>query len=142
MNFYRDKYVFTEVICSKLIDLCLANEIIYLQLFGSYTREKNTGNYRDIDMLIMFNSCTEIKDIEAITFELSNILGHKADVSPMDYLSNGFKSSVINAKYVIYKNELFDNLICSEIEKILHWYEIEGRREQLLLDESLEEFEL
>ena len=142
MNFYRDAYIFTDETSSKLIDLCLANEIIYLQLFGSYTKEKATGNFRDIDLLIMFKDNSNLKDIEKLTLEFSNILNYKSDISPMDYLSSLFKSSILDSKYVIYKNELFDELICNSIERVLHWYEIEGRRELRLLDESLEGFEI
>lgn len=142
MKLYRDEYIFTDDTVSKLINLCLINEIIYLQLFGSYTKEKATGNFRDIDLLIMFKDTSELKDIEKLTAEFSKLLKHKADISPMDYLSNQFKSSILNSKYVIYRNELFDDLICGSIEKVLHWYEVEGRRNLILIDESLEAFEI
>lgn len=142
MELYKDEYVFTDNFISKLIDLCLKHEIIYLQLFGSYTKEKASGNFRDIDFLIMFKTNSDLKDIEKLNIEFSNVLNHKADTSPIDYLSNYFKSSVLNSKYIIYKDELFDDVICSSIEKVLRWYETEGRREILLLDESLEEFKI
>jgi predicted nucleotidyltransferase len=142
MEFYKDQYVFTADTISKLIDFCLLNDIIYLQLFGSYTKEKATGRFRDIDLLIMFNTDSKSKDMEKINLELSNLLKYKADVSPMDYLSMQFKSSILDSKCVIYKNELYDNTLCENIEKVLRWYEPEGRRELKFLDESLEAFEL
>lgn len=142
MILYSDEYLFTDNIIAKLIELCSLHEIIYLQLFGSYTKEKSTGNFRDVDFLIMFKDNSNFKDIEKLNNEFSSILNHKADISPMDYLSNQFKSSILSSKYVIYRNELFDDVICNSIESVLHWYETEGRRELLLLEESLEEFEL
>lgn len=142
MKLYKDEYLFTDNVISKLVALCSLHEIIYLQLFGSYIKEKSSGNFRDVDLLIMFKDSSDLKDIEKLNIEFSNILNRKADISPMDYLSNQFKSSILSSKYVIYRNELFDDVICNSIEGILHWYEIQGRRELLLLDESLEEFEL
>jgi predicted nucleotidyltransferase len=142
MKLYKDTYYLTDEIVSQLIDLCSLHDIIYLQLFGSYTKEKASGKFRDIDLLIMFKDNSNLKDIEKLNIEFSTILKYQADISPIDFLSNSFKSSILSSKYVIYKDENFDHIICSSIETILHWYETEGRRELLLLDESLEAFEI
>lgn len=48
MNLYKDTYVFNDNVVSELISLCNEADIVYLQVFGSYTKEKSTGLFRDI----------------------------------------------------------------------------------------------
>jgi len=81
---------------------CLQNHIRKLALFGSVLGEDFTDD-SDIDILVEFEPGTKVGlRFFAIEEELSRIFGRKVDLNTPGFLSEHFRSEVVNKALFLY----------------------------------------
>jgi len=74
----RDKII-DKINESELLDGCRKNDIIFLGIFGSYSRGEQKEK-SDIDILVKFSRRKSLLDLVRIERRLSEILGVKVDL--------------------------------------------------------------
>jgi predicted nucleotidyltransferase len=87
----------------RVIDFCKRNFIRKLSFFGSILRE-DFGNESDIDVLVEFEPgrVPGLIRLAGMEIELSEILGHKADLRTPEDLSRYFRQEVLDSAEVVY----------------------------------------
>ncbi|MCP4105264.1 MAG: nucleotidyltransferase family protein [Desulfobacteraceae bacterium] len=82
---------------NKLFTICRKNDVVFLGLFGSYSRDEATDE-SDIDLLARFSKRKSLPDLVRIERELSEILEKKVDLlteaSISPYLAERIKKEV------------------------------------------------
>ncbi|WP_231856917.1 type VII toxin-antitoxin system MntA family adenylyltransferase antitoxin [Methanococcus maripaludis] len=95
----------TSILTDKRIhELCERENIVYLGLFGSYSRGEETKD-SDIDFLVKFSGNKSLFKIIKISKELSKIFGKKVDLVTENSLSKYIKKDVLKDIEVIYNVE-------------------------------------
>uniref|UniRef100_A9A7V8 protein adenylyltransferase n=1 Tax=Methanococcus maripaludis (strain C6 / ATCC BAA-1332) TaxID=444158 RepID=A9A7V8_METM6 len=95
----------TSILNDKRIqELCERENIVYLGLFGSYSRGEETKD-SDIDFLVKFSGNKSLFKIIKISQELSKIFGKKVDLVTENSLSKYIKKDVLKDIEVIYNVE-------------------------------------
>ncbi|ABO34938.1 DNA polymerase, beta domain protein region [Methanococcus maripaludis C5] len=95
----------TSILNDKRIqELCERENIVYLGLFGSYSRGEETKD-SDIDFLVKFSGNKSLFKIIKISKELSKIFGKKVDLVTENSLSKYIKKDVLKDIEVIYNVE-------------------------------------
>jgi len=81
----------------KLLTICRKNDVIFLGLFGSYSRDEATDE-SDIDLLARFSKRKSLPDLVRIERELSELFEKKVDLlteaSISPYLKDRIKKEV------------------------------------------------
>src|SRR5438045_3003699 len=92
----------TDLFGVSLDDICEANDIEYLGLFGSYAR----GDFRpdsDVDLLVRFTKPIGFFKLVRVEEEISNRLG-----KPVDLLTEGAISRFIKDRVLAQVRTLYD----------------------------------
>jgi hypothetical protein len=63
----------------RLVALCKKNDIVFLGVFGSYSRGEQKER-SDIDVLVRFSKRKSLLDLVRIERQLSEVLGRKVDL--------------------------------------------------------------
>jgi len=74
----RDKAIL-KINESELLDACKENDIIFLGVFGSYSRGEQKEK-SDVDVLVKFSRRKSLLDLVRIERRLSEIMGVKVDL--------------------------------------------------------------
>ncbi|MGA2384963.1 MAG: nucleotidyltransferase family protein [Candidatus Bathyarchaeia archaeon] len=88
----------------KLSEICKANDIVFLAVFGSYVRgEQHRGS--DVDIAIEFDQCKEksLLDLIHIEYELSRVFKRKVDLGIFSSLHPYVIDDVKKEMRVIYE---------------------------------------
>jgi len=86
-----------------IAEFCRKHHIRKLAFFGSVLRE-DFGPESDVDVLIEFEPghCVGLIRFAGIERELTQILGHKADLSTAGFLSPYFRDEILAQAEVLY----------------------------------------
>lgn len=84
-------------------DFCRRHQIRMLSLFGSVLRD-DFGAESDVDVLVQFepDAVVGFMDMAEMEFELSEFLGHKADLRTPAELSRYFRQKVLDTMETLY----------------------------------------
>lgn len=63
----------------KIAEVCRANDIVFLAIFGSYISGE-LGNDSDIDLLVRFSKSKSLLELVKLEREFSELFGRKADL--------------------------------------------------------------
>ena len=88
---------------SRLIELCRANDVTYLAIFGSAARGDLTAR-SDVDVLIRFlEGCSKtLFDLIGVEDHLRKIFHRKVDLLTVNGLSPHLKNDILSSCKVIY----------------------------------------
>jgi len=85
-----------------IADFCKRHHVRRLALFGSVLREDFRPT-SDVDVLVEFEpGCVPGLDFISMEMELSELLGHKVDLSTPNFLSAYFRDRVLAEAEVLY----------------------------------------
>ena len=84
--------------------ICLANDVSFLALFGSFVNG-NPTHKSDVDLLVKFNRMQDrsLLDLIRTEREMGRVLKRKVDLVTADGISPYFKNDVVKTMRVIYK---------------------------------------
>jgi len=88
----------------KLTEICQANDLVFLAIFGSFVKGKQTKN-SDIDIAIEFdkNKPKSLFDLVHLEYELEKIFKRKVDVGIFSSISPYIIDEVKKEMKVIYE---------------------------------------
>jgi predicted nucleotidyltransferase len=86
----------------RLITVCRKNDVIFLGLFGSHSRNEATDE-SDIDLLAKFSKRKSLPDLVRIEREFSEILDRKVDLLTEGSISPYLTERVKKEVQVIYE---------------------------------------
>jgi len=88
----------------KLTEICQANDLVFLAIFGSFVKRKQTKN-SDIDIAIEFdkNKPKSLFDLVHLEYELEKIFKRKVDVGIFSSISPYIINEVKKEMKVIYE---------------------------------------
>jgi predicted nucleotidyltransferase len=88
----------------KLTEICQANDLVFLAIFGSFVKGKQTKN-SDIDIAIEFdkNKPKSLFDLVHLEYELEKIFKRKVDVGIFSSISPYIINEVKKEMKVIYE---------------------------------------
>jgi predicted nucleotidyltransferase len=88
----------------KLTEICQANDLVFLAIFGSFVKGKQTKN-SDIDIAIEFdkNKPKSLFDLVHLEYELKKIFKRKVDVGIFSSISPYIINEVKKEMKVIYE---------------------------------------
>ncbi len=91
-------------IIEKIQNLCEANGITFMALFGSFVRKQQKGR-SDLDVLIKFdaNQTKSLIDLIHAESEMQKIFHRKVDLLTMDSLSPYLKNDILHSMKVVYE---------------------------------------
>jgi uncharacterized protein len=87
---------------SRLIDLCRANAVTSVGVFGSMARGQSTPQ-SDIDLLVEFDGRKSLLDLIRLERELSSALGRKVDLLTKDAISPYLRERILGEVQTIYE---------------------------------------
>jgi uncharacterized protein len=86
----------------KLIDVCRANAVVSVGVFGSTARGQSTPQ-SDIDLLVEFGERKSLLDSVRLERELSTTLGRKVDLLTRDAISPYLRERILGEVQTIYE---------------------------------------
>jgi hypothetical protein len=88
----------------KLQSICEKNDVVFLGLFGSFVKGKQTKK-SDIDMIVKFDKSKKksLLDLIHTESELKKILRRKVDLLTPESLSPYLKENILKSTRVIYE---------------------------------------
>ena len=88
---------------NRISEFCHANHIVKLALFGSVLRD-DFGPDSDVDVLVEFEAdhVPGLLGMARLERELTEILGHKADLRTAEDLSRYFRDDVVSHAEIQY----------------------------------------
>jgi predicted nucleotidyltransferase len=88
----------------KLTQICKGNDVVFLAIFGSYARKKQTKR-SDIDLAIRFRQGAEksLFDIVELEDRFKTLFGRKVDLGELDSISRYIIDYVKKEMKVIYE---------------------------------------
>ena len=93
-----DTYPFNT---KKLVEICRANDISMVGVFGSMARGDNTSK-SDIDLVVKFAKRTGFFALVRLERELSDALGRKVDLLTENAISPYLREEILGNLQVIY----------------------------------------
>ena len=87
---------------SEIEKICQQNDIGYLGVFGSITRNEATDN-SDVDLLVRFNQPKSLFDLMDIEDQFSKVLHKKIDLVTERALSKYIKPNIIKDLKTVYE---------------------------------------
>jgi len=86
----------------KLIDVCRANSVASVGVFGSMARGQSTPQ-SDIDLLVEFGDRKSLLDLVRLKRELSATLGRNVDLLTKDAISPYLRERILGEVRTIYE---------------------------------------
>jgi predicted nucleotidyltransferase len=86
----------------KLIDICRANDVAMVGLFGSLSRGEGDDN-SDIDLMVRFSKRKSLLSLVKIEREISTALGRKVDLLTEAAISPYLKDRILKELMVLYE---------------------------------------
>jgi predicted nucleotidyltransferase len=86
---------------AELKQLCKNEGIVFLALFGSFSRGENNEN-SDIDLFVRFSENKSLFEIIALTHKLSELLGRNVDLLTENSISSYLKETIFKEMEEIY----------------------------------------
>ncbi len=87
---------------AKLIDVCRANAVASIGVFGSMARGQSTPQ-SDIDLLVEFGERKSLLDLVRLERELSATLGRKVDLLTKNAISPYLREKILGEVRTIYE---------------------------------------
>ena len=86
----------------KLIDVCRANAVASVGVFGSMARGQSTPQ-SDVDLLVEFGERKSLLDLAKLERELSAAIGRKVDLLTKDAISPYLRERILGEVRTIYE---------------------------------------
>ncbi len=86
----------------KLIDICRANDVAMVGLFGSLSRGEGDDN-SDVDLMVRFSKRKSLLSLVKIEREISTALGRKVDLLTEAAISPYLKDRIMKELMVLYE---------------------------------------
>jgi hypothetical protein len=86
---------------AKLIDVCRANAVASVGVFGSMARDESTPQ-SDVDLLVEFCERKSLLDLVRLERELSATLGRKVDLLTKNSISPYLREKILGEVQTIY----------------------------------------
>ncbi len=86
---------------SRVVDICRANAVTSLGVFGSMARGEATAE-SDIDLLVEFGERKSLLDVVRLQRELSATLGRKVDLLTRDAISPYLRERILSEVEMVY----------------------------------------
>lgn len=86
----------------KLIDICRANEVRKVSLFGSFVRGE-AGPESDIDLIVAFLHPKGLLAFVKLERELSEAMGRKVDLLTEQAISPYLRKQILGEQQVLYE---------------------------------------
>ncbi len=84
-----------------LAEICKANDIVFLGVFGSYARGEETPE-SDVDLLVRFAKGKSLLQLVRIERELSERIGRRVDLMTEPSLSTYLRKSILEEVQTLY----------------------------------------
>ncbi len=86
---------------SRLVEICRANAVTSLGVFGSMARGEATPQ-SDVDLLVEFGERKSLLDVVRLQRELSAAIGRKVDLLTGDAISPYLRERILSEVQVVY----------------------------------------
>jgi hypothetical protein len=86
---------------TKLIDICRANDVVMVGVFGSTSRGEATPD-SDIDLLVRFSRPKSLLTLVALERQLSAALGRQVDLVTESSLHPYLRNDILHDLQVVY----------------------------------------
>ncbi|HLD35331.1 MAG TPA: nucleotidyltransferase domain-containing protein [Planctomycetota bacterium] len=98
-NIFRNRAV-----KDKIEDVCLQNDVVFMALFGSFAKGKQTPK-SDIDILIRFDSSREksLLDLIHTENEMRKVFKRRVDLLSQGSISPHLRNEILRSMKVVYE---------------------------------------
>lgn len=88
----------------ELQNICEANDIVYLGLFGSYAVGKQRAD-SDVDLLVDFNNTKSLLEKGKVLIELQNLFDREVDLVSRKNIKPALKPFIVKQLVTLYEEK-------------------------------------